>query len=37
MERDKFMDAEEAKVLGLIDSVLERPPKAAEDKPPAAT
>ncbi|KAF2361061.1 Clp protease proteolytic subunit /Translocation-enhancing protein TepA [Trinorchestia longiramus] len=33
MERDKFMDAEEAKKLGLIDFVLERPPSAADSLP----
>lgn len=29
MERDTFMDPEEAKQLGLIDSVLEHPPSSA--------
>lgn len=29
MERDTFLDPEEAKVLGLIDSVLEHPPSSA--------
>ncbi|XP_059609408.1 ATP-dependent Clp protease proteolytic subunit [Phlebotomus argentipes] len=30
MERDTFLNAEEAKTLGLIDSVLEHPPNATE-------
>ena len=30
MERDKFMDAEEAKNLGLIDTVLVSPPKVGK-------
>lgn len=30
MERDKFMSAEEAKVLGLIDEVLTSPPKVGD-------
>ena len=30
MERDKFMSADEAKDLGLIDEVLASPPKAGE-------
>lgn len=30
MERDKFMSPEEAKALGLIDSVLEHPPAVPE-------
>jgi ATP-dependent Clp protease, protease subunit len=31
MERDHFLDPEEAKQLGLIDSVLEHPPSVAKD------
>lgn len=31
MERDTFLDPEEAKQLGLIDSVLEHPPSVAKD------
>lgn len=31
MERDTFLDPEEAKQLGLIDSVLEHPPSVALD------
>lgn len=31
MERDTFLDPEEAKALGLIDSVLEHPPSVAKD------
>ena len=30
MERDHFMDAEEAKKMGIIDEVLERPPRVAD-------
>lgn len=30
MERDKFMSPEEAKTLGIIDSVLEHPPAVPE-------
>lgn len=30
MERDKFMSPEEAKELGIIDSVLEHPPAVPE-------
>lgn len=30
MERDTFLDPEEAKQLGLIDTVLEHPPAATE-------
>ncbi|XP_066967671.1 ATP-dependent Clp protease proteolytic subunit isoform X1 [Macrobrachium rosenbergii] len=40
MERDKFMSAEEAKELGLIDEVLTSPPKvgdAAPQNPPPST
>ncbi|KAG0719411.1 ATP-dependent Clp protease proteolytic subunit, mitochondrial [Chionoecetes opilio] len=33
MERDKFMTADEAKELGLIDEVLTRPPKVVETSP----
>lgn len=32
MERDKFMDADEAKKIGLIDTVLEKPPRPVEDE-----
>jgi ATP-dependent Clp protease, protease subunit len=31
MERDHFLDPEEAKQLGLIDSVLEHPPSVAKE------
>lgn len=31
MERDTFLDPEEAKQLGLIDTVLEQPPTATEN------
>lgn len=31
MERDNFMSPEEAKTLGLIDSVLEHPPAVPEN------
>lgn len=31
MERDKFMSPEEAKAIGLIDSVLEHPPAVPEN------
>lgn len=31
MERDTFLDPEEAKQLGLIDSVLEQPPSVSKD------
>lgn len=31
MERDTFLDPEEAKQLGIIDSVLEHPPSVAKD------
>lgn len=30
MERDKFMGADEAKVMGLIDAVLTSPPKVGD-------
>lgn len=32
MERDKFLTPDEAKQLGLIDSVLTHPPISADDK-----
>ncbi len=32
MERDKFMSPEEAKEFGLIDVILEHPPKVGEDE-----
>lgn len=32
MERDTFLDPEEAKQLGLIDSVLEHPPSVAKSE-----
>lgn len=32
MERDTFLDPEEAKQLGLIDSVLEHPPSRAQSE-----
>lgn len=32
MERDHFLGAEEAKELGLVDSVLEHPPAADAEK-----
>ncbi len=32
MERDHFLSADEAKELGLVDSVLEHPPSAAPEK-----
>lgn len=35
MERDKFMSADEAKELGLIDEVLTSPPKMVDSKPPS--
>lgn len=35
MERDKFMSADEAKDLGLIDEVLASPPKVGESTPPS--
>ncbi|KAB7495473.1 ATP-dependent Clp protease proteolytic subunit, mitochondrial [Armadillidium nasatum] len=37
MERDKFMSAEEAKELGLIDSVLVSPPKAGNSDKESST
>lgn len=33
MERDKFMSADEAKELGLIDEVLTSPPKVGDSTP----
>ena len=35
MERDKFMSADEAKEIGLIDTVLTSVPKAGQDGTPA--
>lgn len=32
MERDKFMGPEEAKTLGIIDSVLKNPPSVPENE-----
>lgn len=32
MERDTFLDPEEAKELGLIDSVLEHPPPTVHEE-----
>ncbi len=32
MERDKFMSPEEAKEFGLIDVILEHPPKVGEEE-----
>ncbi|RXG71382.1 ATP-dependent Clp protease proteolytic subunit, mitochondrial [Armadillidium vulgare] len=37
MERDKFMSAEEAKELGLIDSVLVSPPKVGNSDKESST
>lgn len=36
MERDKFMTPDEAKELGIIDSVLKHPPSVPEDSKNAA-
>ena len=32
MERDKFMNPNEAKIFGLIDTVLQQPPKFEKDE-----
>lgn len=34
MERDKFLDPQEAVELGLIDEVMESPPKVSEEEKP---
>lgn len=36
MERDHFMTPEEAKVLGIIDHVLEHPPETVSETGPAS-
>ena len=33
MDRDTFLEADEAKALGLVDQVFDRRPDAAEGKP----
>ena len=36
MERDKFMNPVEAKTFGLIDTVLQQPPKIEDEKQQAS-